>query len=140
MPVSRQRLLRLPGSSMTNGAARDDDQRSVGVTSFRSRMDAVRGRTGLALGSVFGDASSTGPVDDRSRAEVVRRQSAMLLDRLAAREGAGFGKSYTRGREIGQGMHATAYLCHFKNTKSGKIDEEAEVAVSDSDEEEEVGK
>ena len=137
MPVSRQGLLRLP-SSLTNGAARDDDQRSVGVTSFRSRMDAVRGRTGLALGSVFGDASSTGPVDDRSRAEVVRRQSAMLLDRLAAREGAGFGKSYTRGREIGQGMHATAYLCHRKNTQCGKVDEE--VRQSDSDEEEEVGK
>ena len=59
----------------------DDDGRSV--STYRSRMDRMKGR--LNVGSVFGDSSSIGPVDDQGRLEVARKKSALLLKKIEDR-------------------------------------------------------
>lgn len=101
----------------------------------------MRGR----LLSVVGDSSSVGPMDDNGRIEVARKASQALLRQIEDRESTGFANFYRLGREIGQGMHASAHVCHKRPLvssagikpgagKSSVISEE-QLEQSDSDDE-----
>ena len=93
----------------------------------------------LAVSSVLGEASSA-----NDKIEVVRKQSQLVFKDFEEKVANGFANFYTLGREIGQGAHANAYVCHKKELDSpdsisdpspGEISggvEDLKVAESDS--------
>ena len=68
------------------------------------------------MSSLFGDSVSAGSNDNKAKMELIKRQSSILIDELNEKKASGFQNYYALGEEIGQGMHATAYVCQKKSS------------------------